>query len=48
MLEENIDQKKILRYFQMEGYSEKEILDEITSFEQEKAVKDEPSQPPQI
>ena len=42
MLEEGINHDKILHYFQLEGYSEEEILEEITAFEQEKALKEEP------
>jgi len=39
MLEQNVDHRKILHYFQLEGYGEEEILEEITAYEREKALK---------
>ena len=46
MLEQNVDHKKILHYFQLEGYGEEEVLEEITAYEREKALKKTPSAPP--
>lgn len=46
MLERGVDQKKVFRYFQLEGYSEKEIITEINAYETEKALARKPAPPP--
>ena len=45
MLEKDVDHNKILHYFQLEGYREEEILEEITAFEREMALKKETFEP---
>lgn len=46
MLDKGVDQKKVFRYFQLEGYSEKEIIEEINAYEREKALERKPVPPP--
>ena len=38
MMEQGVPQSNILSYFQGEGYSEAEILGELTNYEQQQAV----------
>lgn len=39
MIDRGISQSKIVHYFQLEGYSEEEILEEISDYEEEKALR---------
>ncbi|MCD6414744.1 MAG: hypothetical protein J7L23_03925 [Candidatus Diapherotrites archaeon] len=41
MIDKNISQSKIMHYFQLEGYSEEEVLKEINDYEEEKTLKSE-------
>ncbi len=45
MLDKDVEHAKILHYFQLEGYAEQEILGEITTYEQEQALKKETFEP---
>lgn len=47
MMEQGVSQTKILEYFQGEGYSESDVLDEISAYERQQVVSSALKEPPQ-